>query len=214
MLETGDFLKIEYNGYDKNNNLFDSTNGEIAKRLRGKDGPILVVYGKNQIIKGLEEKFNDLEIGKEVEIIVPPKKGFGDKKKELVQVMRVDDFKKHNIIPKIGLSVQVNFKNEQIVGIIKSVSSGRVLVDFNHPLAGQKLKYKIKILEIIKSEKDKIKLLIQESGLKYDYKLDGKKLNLILKQELSKEDKTKQEMLLNAIKQYMPKIEVSVKSEK
>jgi len=164
MLESGDFLRIEYTGYDEKGKIFDSTVGEVSKKIRGTNGPILIVYGFGQLLYGIEESIKNVEEGKNYELAIPPEKAFGNKKKSLVHVMKPDEFRKNNLVPRAGLVIHADFEDKKLIGTIKSVTSGRVMVDFNHPLAGQKLKYIIKILEIIKDPRKKAEALISEFG--------------------------------------------------
>ncbi|MFA5049987.1 MAG: peptidylprolyl isomerase [Candidatus Micrarchaeia archaeon] len=198
MLKKGDFVKLEYTGYDKNGNIFDSTSGEISKTIRNREGPILIVYGYGQTIAGIEEKIKDLEPEKEVYIEIPLEKAFGKRKKELMKIMKEEEFKRYEIIPKPGITVHVDFENKRMYGLIKSVNSGRVLVDFNHPFAGQNLKYKIKLVEIIQNPHEKIEALILESGLDCDFKLNDGILEISYKH--SKEENSEKLRLLNTIK--------------
>ena len=54
-MNKGDFLKLEYTGYDDKGNVFDSTSGEIAKKLHNKEGTLLIVFGYDKLVVGLEE---------------------------------------------------------------------------------------------------------------------------------------------------------------
>ncbi|MBN2518690.1 MAG: hypothetical protein JXB14_07605, partial [Candidatus Altiarchaeota archaeon] len=58
---------------------------------------------------------------------------------------------------------------------IQSVSGGRVMVDFNHPLAGKETEYKVKVREVAKTENDKIKYLLEKSFNEdsLDFKISG-----------------------------------------
>ena len=46
MIKEGDFIKIEYTGYDDKGQVFDSTSGEVAKAMHQKEGPMLIVFKK------------------------------------------------------------------------------------------------------------------------------------------------------------------------
>ena len=95
MMKQGDFVKIEYTGYYKNDKIFDATHGSVAKELRNKEGPIIIIYGRGQLLQGLEEKIKDMEIGEEKEVEISPEKAFGKKKKDLLNVMKEEEFKKY-----------------------------------------------------------------------------------------------------------------------
>lgn len=210
MLKNGDFIKIEYTGYDKNGSVFDSTHGEISKKIRKREGPILVIYGKGQLLKGLEDAIKDVEVGKETEVLVSPEKAFGIKKKELVHVMKPDEFKKYNVAPKPGLTIHVDFEGGRMFGTIKSVTSGRIMIDFNHPLAGQTLKYKLIIKEIITDNKKKVELFTTEFGFKIK-KLSMGKEEIKIEVEENKgikddELKKRKEALSISLKSLLPEI--------
>lgn len=215
MLKEGEFIKIEYTAYDKNGNVFDSTKGDAAKELRNREGPILIIYGRGQLLKGLEEAIKDLEIGKEKEITLSPEKAFGEKKKDLLQVMKEEEFKKYDIAPQPGLSIHVDFDQGRLIGIIKSVSSGRILVDFNHPLAGQTVKYKIKIIEKLTDPEKKAEALISESNLECTHKFKEGILTLEFKEnkKMKKEEfENLKTLIMHTVKAMIPEIkEVKIK---
>ena len=56
-----------------------------------------------------------------------------------------------------GLQVEVN----GIFGVIKTVSSGRCIVDFNHPLSGKDISYEVKVLRIINDNNEKLKSILE-----------------------------------------------------
>ena len=47
-----------------------------------------------------------------------------------------------------------------IFGIVRTVSGGRTLVDFNHPLSGKDIKYEISIKRIVGDKQEKLKSLL------------------------------------------------------
>ena len=61
-------------------------------------------------------------------------------------------FRKQKINPIPGLRVEI----DQYTGVIKSISGGRALVDFNHPLAGRTLHYEVTITKKVEDLKDKV----------------------------------------------------------
>lgn len=97
----------------------------------------------------MDEAFIGKEIGVEYDIEL--KKPFGIRNPKNIQLIPLSIFKEQNINPAPNLEITLNGKK----GIVKSVGSGRVLVDFNHPLADKDVNYKFKILRIIEDPKEK-----------------------------------------------------------
>ncbi|MFT4302974.1 MAG: FKBP-type peptidyl-prolyl cis-trans isomerase [Candidatus Woesearchaeota archaeon] len=161
-LNKNDFIEVEYTGTLKDEGIiFDTTDEKIAKESgldtkQVKYGPVKICIGQGQIIKGIDQQLEGKEVGKEYNIDVLPENAFGKKDAQLVQLIATSKFKKANIQPQPGL--QVNIDDQ--IGIIKTVSGGRTLVDFNHPLSGKEVSYKIKILNKIDDKIKHVEILL------------------------------------------------------
>lgn len=162
MLNKNDFIEIEYTGSLKDDNIvFDTTDEAVAKKNgihnpQVKYGPAVICIGQGQTIKGLERQLEGKEVGKEYTFNIAAEEAFGKKDAKLIQLVSTSKFKKANIQPMPGL--QVNIDNQ--MGIIKTVSGGRTLVDFNHPLSGKDVTYKVKIIKKIDDNMKKVSVLV------------------------------------------------------
>jgi FKBP-type peptidyl-prolyl cis-trans isomerase 2 len=158
MLNKNDFIEVEYTGSLKDDNaIFDTTSEQVAKdagiyNTGMKYGPVVICIGQKQIIPGLDSALVGKEVGKEYTISVSAEDAFGKKDAKLIQLIAINKFKKANIQPMPGL--QVNIDNQ--VGIIRTVSGGRTLVDFNHPLSGKDVVYKIRVAKMVTDDAKKI----------------------------------------------------------
>ncbi|MEM1546090.1 MAG: FKBP-type peptidyl-prolyl cis-trans isomerase [Candidatus Methanomethylicia archaeon] len=157
-LQNGDFVLVDYVVRVKETNeIIDSTIESVAKkekiiRKNGVYEPILVVLGEGWILKPVEEELLNLDVGQSRIIEVPPLKAFGERDSKKIKIISARELSKKGITPRVGERVELN--NE--VGIIRSVSGGRVTVDFNHPLAGKTLIYEITVLKKIQNIPDKV----------------------------------------------------------
>ena len=217
MAKKGDLLAVELEGRDDEGTVFDSTSGEVAKRLHGREGPMLISLESDKVIPGLQEALEGMEEGEEKEIEIPPEKGFGSRRKELVKIMSLAEFRKFNVAPEPGLVIHVDTERGRNYGTVKSVSGGRVMVDFNHPYAGRVVSYKIKLAKIHSKPEDKIGAMCDNSGIveKWDYK-DGA-LSLSFKEGSGKEFETAKALLLISLRTRMPELKqlkVEKKEEK
>jgi FKBP-type peptidyl-prolyl cis-trans isomerase SlyD len=85
-----------------------------------------------------------------------PEQAFGKKSAQLLKLISLNAFKKGKVMPEVGMQVEVDGQ----MGIVKTVTGGRVVVDFNHPLASKELEYTIKANKIITDDSEKIQSLI------------------------------------------------------
>lgn len=145
-----DFVELEYSGRLKTNNeVFDTTDEKLAKEAgiynkKMKYGPVIVCIGEEQLVKGLDDQVEGKELGKYT-IEVPAEQAFGKKDPKLLQLISLSKFKKEQVQPMPGMQVQV----DNTPGIVKTVSGGRVIVDFNNPLSGHDLVYDINLIKIV-----------------------------------------------------------------
>lgn len=213
MVKKMDFVKIEYTGYDENGNVFDSTAGEIAKKLHGKEGPLLIVFGVDYMIRGMEEAILTMKKGEEREFSVTPDKGFGKRNASNMKVFSLSDFYKRNVEPYPGAIIQLETNAGVINGIVKSVNSGRVLMDFNHPLADQTVRYKLKILDIIEDSEGKLNELIKDLGIDGSLSLKDGKATITMKKGQPEADLKKVRLEI-AVKSTLPEVkELEFKEE-
>ena len=175
---------------------------------------MIVCVGENQIIKGVDARLEGKEIGKEYDFKVPPEEGFGKKDPKMLRMVPLRIFKEQNINPMPGLQVNI----DSVVGTIKTVGGGRAIVDFNHPLSGREVEYKVKINRVVSDTKEKV-----ESYLKFflgDVKveLNNGKAKVFVENELDekvKENlKNKCKDLIKVDVEFVKKEKVKVEEEK
>ena len=188
-----DFVEIEYTARLKENNaVFDTTQESVARDngLYDKDtdySPLVICIGESQIMKALDEHIVGKETGREYTFEISSENAFGRKDAKLIQLIPTSKFRQQNIQPMPGLQLNI----EGIFGIVKTVSGGRCLVDFNHPLAGKDLVYTVKINKIIDDGKEKLKSILNTHFKIKDAEigLNDESASIKLKKELPKETK-------------------------
>ena len=121
--------------------------GSVVDTSEGKE-PLQYTHGQNMVIPGLEKQMEGLKVGDERTLVVPAAEAYGVGDPKLII-----DVAKANLDPAVtpekGMVIQMQPKEGQAVpGIVEEVKDTGVVVNFNHPLAGKELTFKIKILEI------------------------------------------------------------------
>lgn len=210
-IKKGEFIKIEYTGTLETGAVFDTTSEEVAKTAGIHDktksyGSIVICVGESQIVDGLDSSFDGKEIGTEFKIEVSPEQGFGKKNPQLIRLIPTKRFQKEGINPVPNMSVFVDGQ----MGFVKTVSGGRTLVDFNHPLSGKSLHYTATALEAVTEPKIQLESLAKLQFKAADARLEGGKATLVVGQEVPPQIA---EMAQKHIKRLIPSI-VSVTFEK
>ena len=161
MAGKGTFIRLNYTGKEKESGqIFDTTIESVAHESgvphhHGTMKPIVICLGEGHVLPGLDVKLEGLGIGKHT-IELKAEEAFGKKDAKLMRLIPTKLFHKEQINPMPGLPVTVDDKQ----GVIRAASGGRVIVDFNHPLAGQDVIYEVEILEEVHDKKEQVEAIL------------------------------------------------------
>ena len=163
-LKEGDFVLAEYSLYVRDSGeLVETTNEEEARKAgiyspNERYGPKLVIIGEKRLIEGLEEAIKELGEGEEKEVEIPPEKAFGQRDPNKLKRVSLGLLRRKGLRGSLtpGEILEIDGK----YAVVRAITGGRVVLDYNHPLAGKTLKAKVKIVKKIEDDKEKIKHLI------------------------------------------------------
>jgi len=128
-------VEIEYTLKDQEGTVLDSSEGR---------DPLAFVQGTQSIIPGLEKGIEGWKEGDSGAVEVKPEDGYGERNDELQQEVPKDIFQADTEIEP-GMRFQAQSEQgAQIITVVK-VEDDKVLIDANHPLAGQTLHFDVKI---------------------------------------------------------------------
>jgi FKBP-type peptidyl-prolyl cis-trans isomerase 2 len=154
ILQKKDFIEVEFTGKIKSGEIFDSNIKKDLEKLNPNENPKPLIFGlgEGMFLKGIDDFLIGKEIGKYT-IELSPEKAFGPRVKEFVQMVPIKLFQSQNIRPVPG--AVFNFDGR--IAKVLSVSGGRVMVDFNNPLAGKDIVYEINVLRKVDDLNEKVK---------------------------------------------------------
>jgi peptidylprolyl isomerase len=162
-LQKGDFILINYTAKVKETNeVFDTTIEETSKKEHlHKEGEMyeskLVVIGEGWVLKALDESLTTMKPNKLQSVEIPPDKAFGPRDPEKVKRVPLKQLLAKDVHnPAIGMRIDYNGK----MATIRSIGAGRVLLDFNPPLAGKTLIYEVTVDKKLETNEQKISALI------------------------------------------------------
>lgn len=171
-LQKKDFIEIEFTGKTSEGEIFDSNIKEVLEKIpnSNKDLAKKFIYclGEGMFLEGVDNYLIGKEIGKHI-INLKAEQAFGKRNPKLIQMIPMKVFIQHKINPVQG--AMLNFDGK--MGKVLSVSGGRVLVDFNNPLAGKDVVYEIDVKKKIDDINEKIKSF-NDFIFKKDFKFEIK----------------------------------------
>jgi len=160
-MKKGDFVKVSYSGW-VGETLIETTDEKVARKEGTYDEkrvyrPTVVVVGEGMVLPGLDKGLESMKVGESKRFKLKPAEAFGERSFKLIKLVPMREFRKQNVNPFPGMVLEIEGRPARI----QSVSSGRVRVDFNHPLAGKEVTYELKVEAEAKTEKDRIAFLIE-----------------------------------------------------
>ncbi len=144
-------VDIEYEGRLDNGKVFDTNKEAVAKKegifQNGRDyKPLRVTVGQGYVIKGFENALIGMKEGEEKDVVIPPAEGYGFPRQELIKTVEKKMF--GDKLVKKGEVVLVTIQGQNVPATIVNVHDEKVELNFNHPLAGATLHFKIKVVKI------------------------------------------------------------------
>lgn len=134
--ERGDIVTLNYEGRVGDGSTFRTFDEE----------PVTVEIGSGSLVKGFEDQVQGMTEGEEKEFRVAPEEGYGVLKPELILTVRSDLFADSDITPDVGMVLKTPHGNCHI----SKIEGGEIEISYNHPLAGETLEYKVKLIKVVK----------------------------------------------------------------
>jgi peptidylprolyl isomerase len=138
-VKANDTVKVHYTGKLSNGQVFDSSEGKE---------PLEVALGQGMLIPGFEKAIIDMKVNDKKTVNIPKEEAYGDVRQELFH--KVDNSQlPEEIKPEIGMGLTSRSEDGREYQFrIAEVNEDHIIVDGNHPLAGQDLTFDLELVEI------------------------------------------------------------------
>lgn len=134
-----DKVKVHYKGTLNDGTVFDSS--------EGKD-PLEFTLGSGQVIPGFDKEIKGMQVEETKNIQVPASEAYGEKRDDLYQEIPKDKLP-DDIDYQVGLRlISKTPEGQEIPITVNEVKDNSIVIDANHPLAGEDLNFEIKLVEI------------------------------------------------------------------
>ena len=127
--------------------ILKNANGEELDRFETAN-PLAYMHGHGQIVPGLENVLEGLAIGDKKEVTVTPQEGYGEVQPQLKMKVSRNKFPADvNIEPGMQFSSKME-DGREIPFTVQAIEDGAVMLDGNHPLAGETLHFSVEVVEV------------------------------------------------------------------
>lgn len=129
--------------------------GEVLDTSAGGE-PLVYLHGAGNIIPGLERELDGKQVGDELKVTIEPEDAYGEFSADLVAVLGRNMFEGVDEL-EVGMQFHASAPDGgmQIV-TITALDGDEVTVDGNHPLAGQRLTFEVKVAAVREATEDEI----------------------------------------------------------
>jgi len=132
---------------------------EDGSYVKGEDGPVSMnfIAGYEQVLPALEQRLLGMEEGGQREFVVPAREAFGERDPAKVRTKALSTFPEGIHLKPGKWVVATNSQTQsQYAYFVKEKDEKSVVVDFNHPLAGEDLHYRVRVVRVREALPDEL----------------------------------------------------------
>jgi FKBP-type peptidyl-prolyl cis-trans isomerase 2 len=139
-VKSGDKVKVHYHGKLTDGTTFDSSEGRE---------PLEFEVGSGSVIAGFDSGVTGMSVGEKRTINIPVDEAYGQKQDDLMMEFPLDRFPV-DMKPEVGMQLNMsNGAGQNFPVVIREVREDSVVLDANHPLAGEDLVFDLELVEIV-----------------------------------------------------------------
>lgn len=136
--------------------------GEVADQS-GKGEPLGFLFGAGQVIPGLEKGLLGMEAGQSAQIHVEPAEGYGESRPELLRDLPRENFP-DDLVLEPGMGFEAKGPHGPVTFRVREVQEDTIVADFNHPLAGEPLRFDVTVVEVREPTAEELAVLMNSGA--------------------------------------------------
>jgi len=139
-VKSGDTVKVHYHGKLNDGSTFDSSEGRE---------PLEFIVGSGQVIKGFDDAVLLMVPGDKKTVNIAVENAYGERNDEMMMEYPRSEFPA-DMIPEIGMELHMSDNQGNVFPVvIAEIADDMVILDANHPLAGEDLVFEIELISIV-----------------------------------------------------------------
>lgn len=124
-----------------------AVNSEVIDNNIEDDAPLFFMYGRGQMMPGLETRIAEMNVGDSSDLEIPAAEAYGEHNPEAIQTVPKEHLAHLDLHE--GLVLQGQGENgEPVMVVVKEIQDDKVVMDHNHPMAGQDVSFSVTIEDI------------------------------------------------------------------
>ncbi len=137
-------------------------NGTVIDSTFHRPEPVSLMIGDGNLLEGFEKVLMNLQAGDTRTAHLSPDEAFGQWNADNVQSFSNAQFALTGSQPEIGMMIEFEDKNKNtLAGVVCDIDTDIIKVDFNHPLAGKNLLFKVQIVKVTPKDSQTVNFLSQ-----------------------------------------------------
>ena len=138
-VENNKYVSVHYKGTLNTGEVFDSSEGRM---------PLEIQMGGGQLIKGFENSLMGMALNEKKTFTLAPEDAYGQRQENLLHNFPLSEVPP-GVIPEVGQVIGLRTPDgRQTPAQIIKIDKENVVLDLNHPLAGQTLTFDIEVVGI------------------------------------------------------------------
>ena len=138
-VKNGDTVRVHYHGKLTDGSTFDSSEGR---------DPLEFTVGSGQVIKGFDDAMLNMQPGEKKTVNIPVEQAYGQRNNDMIMEYPKSEFPA-DMNPEVGMELHMSDNMGNVFPVvIAEVQQEMVMLDANHPLAGQDLVFEIELVSI------------------------------------------------------------------
>lgn len=129
--------------------------GEEVDRAES-DEPLEYLHGAENIVPGLEDALTGKKVGDKISVTLKPEDGYGEYDEEDVEVVERDEIPDADMLRQ-GMVIEAEDEDgNSTLGVVREITNGKIVLDFNPPLAGKTLTYNVEVLGLREADREEL----------------------------------------------------------
>lgn len=138
MAEAGNTVAVHYKGTLSDGSVFDSSEGRE---------PLEFVVGSGQVIPGFDQAVASMAVGETKTVHIPCAEAYGEMSEDMKMVVPKEQIPPE-IKPEVGMMLQITTPQGPMPVRVSEVNEDGIVLDANHPLAGEDLTFELELVEV------------------------------------------------------------------